>query len=315
LQRVCGDKMTEFKLRDIDQKRCNHVQTLIESDPLGHEKWYIHSVLAQCFLPYRDQKNEMFWNRRNGNITLNIAVGQIEGPQGEMKTLGLPFGAKPRLFLSKIQTDAIRNQSPIIPVETSMTGMLKDLGFKVTGGKTGTIASFKDQTSRLAACRFKIIHNQNNATGTLSRNVNADIFKAFELWFPTHPDQQTLWPTEIVLTDEFYENLKEHAIPYDFRGLKHIQNNARAIDIYLWMTQRLYRIPKNKPLFLKWEHLYEMFGGGIKEPRNFPAHFKKAVLAAMSAYPEARLEEHQDGFIFKASPPPIPRTRIGFGDK
>lgn len=302
-------------LRPVDKKRCGHVQTLIEFDPLASEKWYIHSVLAQCFLPYRDQKDEIFWNRKNGNVTLNVTAGQVEAPNGEMKVMGLPFGAKPRLFLSKIQTDAIRNQSPVIPVETSMTGMMKDLGFKITGGKQGSISKFKEQTSRLAACRFRIIHNQHGENGTLSRNVNADIFKAFELWFPTHPNQQTLWPTEITLTNEFYENLKEHAIPYDFRGLKHIQNNARAIDIYLWMTQRLYRIPRNKPLFLKWEHLFEMFGGGIKEPRYFPRRFKEAMLAARTAYPEARIEEAKEGFIFKASPSPIPKTRIGYGDK
>lgn len=135
------------------------------------------------------------------------------------------------------------------------------------------------------------------------------------MWFPAHPDQQTLWPTEITLTTAFYENLKDHAIPFDFRGLKHIQNNARAIDIYLWMTQRLFRIPKKKPLLLKWKHLFEMFGGGIKAKRSFPGHFKKCLLAARSAYPQAIIEEHKEGFIFKASPPPIPKTKIGYGGK
>jgi len=170
---------------------------------------------------------------------------------------------------------------------------------------------------RFAACRFRIISSQSGEAGTTVRHQNTDMFKEFELWFPQNADQQTLWPTEIVLTDAFYENLKEHAIPYDFRGLRHIQNNARAMDIYLWMTQRLYRIPNNKPLFLKWEHLYEMFGGGIKEPRYFPANFSKALLAAQTAYPNARIEEapKKDGYFFKSSPPPIQRTKIGYGDK
>lgn len=308
--------MSEFKLREIDQKRCDHVQNIVEADPLGHEKWYIHSVLAQCFLPYRDQKDVRDWNRKNGNVSLTISATPIE-QDGEFKVLGLPFGAKPRLLLSKIQTDAIRQQSRIIPVETSMTGMMKELGFKITGGKQGTIGKFKEQTSRLAACRFRIAHSQTGGNGTLTKHVNSDIFKSFELWFPTHPDQQTLWPTEIELTEDFYENLKEHAIPYDFRGLKHIQNNARAIDIYLWMTQRLYRIPKNKPLFLNWGHLFEMFGGGITNPKNFPDSFYKSLLAARTAYPNAMIEEHPNkkGFIFKSSPPPIPQTKIGYGDK
>jgi len=32
--------------------------------------------------------------------------------------------------------------------------------------------------------------------------------------------------------------LKDHAVPFDFRALKAIQNKPRAQDIYLWMTQR-----------------------------------------------------------------------------
>ena len=55
-------------------------------------------------------------------------------------------------------------------------------------------------------------------------------------------NQTTLWPSEIVLTDDYYYSLKDHAIPYDFRALKAIQNKPRAQDIYLWMTQRLCRI-------------------------------------------------------------------------
>ena len=56
--------LPEFKLRPVDEKRVKGVQNIIEHDPLGHEKWYIHSVLAQCFLPYRDQKDQIFWNKK-----------------------------------------------------------------------------------------------------------------------------------------------------------------------------------------------------------------------------------------------------------
>ena len=46
------------------------------------------------------------------------------------------------------------------------------------------------------------------------------------------PHQHSFWPSEIVLTDQFYQSLKEHAIPYDFRALRSIQNKPRALDIY-----------------------------------------------------------------------------------
>lgn len=308
-------------LRPIDQKRLDGLQTIMENDPMGCETWYVHSVLAQCFLPYRDQKDQIFWNKKNGNCSIDVSAGRIETPTGEMKTLGLPYGAKPRLFLSYIQTCAVKQKSPIIPVETSMTGMLKTLGYTVTGGKKGTLSSFKEQTARLAASRLRIFAPKqeiNPETGKVVRNgktvVNADFFESFDVWFSNDPNQKTLWPSELVLDSRFYDNLREHAIPYDYRGLAQIQNNARAIDIFLWMTQRLQRIPANKPLFLGWNHLYDMFGGGIAAQRNFPTHFRKSLLAARTAYPEARINDRgTKGFEFRSSPPPIQKTKIGYG--
>ena len=102
-------------LRSIDKKRCDHVQTMVEADPLNSEVWYIHSVLAQCFLPYRNQKGVTHWVRENGKAALAITADTTKNHKGEYVTLGLPYGAKPRLFMSKIQTEAIRRQSPIIP--------------------------------------------------------------------------------------------------------------------------------------------------------------------------------------------------------
>ena len=40
--------------------------------------------------------------------------------------------------------------------------------------------------------------------------------------------------------------------------------------------------------------------------RDFPAD----LAAARASYPDARLEEHAEGYLFQASTPPIPKTRI-----
>ena len=81
-------------LRPIDQKRCNHLEKMIEQKPLSQEKWYIHSVLAQCFLPYRDQKNQTHWVKENGNVALSITADTTRGADGKLNILGLPYGAK-----------------------------------------------------------------------------------------------------------------------------------------------------------------------------------------------------------------------------
>ena len=129
------------------------------------------------------------------------------------------------------------------------------------------------------------------------------------MWFAQNPDQHSFWPSEIVLTDQFYQSLKEHAVPYDFRALAAIQNKPRAIDIYLWLTQRLYRIPHHKPLLMRWKELYEMFGGELSR-KHFKVKFPKDLLTAKTAYPDARIEEHPEGYLFRWSTPPIPKTQI-----
>jgi len=57
--------------------------------------------------------------------------------------------------------------------------------------------------------------------------------------------------------------------------------------------------------------LHEMFGGEMslndfKKKANFPADLKAAYLS----YPAARVEEHAEGFLFRDSLPPIPKTKV-----
>lgn len=298
-----------MNLRAIDKKRLDGLQEASMQGLQGEDIWYVHTVLAQCFLPYRDP-NTRDWDRKNGKISICLTAGKVVDPKSETgsRIVGLPFGAKPRLFMTYINTQAVKNKSPVIPVERSMTAMMKELGLGITGGKEGTIGRFKEQITKLAACNFRIIA-PDSKTGSY-KHINAEPFKSFDVWFSPNPEQQTLWPSEIILSTEFYDNLIDHAVPYDMRGMRLIQNNARAQDIYLWMTQRLCRIPHNKPVFMTWQTLREMFGGQMKNIRSFPREFKAAILAAKAIYPDARIEEEDGGFRFLHSHPPIPKTRI-----
>jgi Plasmid encoded RepA protein len=219
----------------------------------------------------------------------------------------LPYGAKPRLFQLYVCTKAIKQQSRVIPVERSMTAMIHELGFGVTGGKYGTIRGFKEQINRFARCRFDIVIQDDQAGK--QTYIKAEPIERFEVWFAQDAEQHSFWPSEIVLSEQFYQNLKEHAIPHDFGAVAAIQNKPRAIDIYLWLTQRLYRIPRHKPLLMRWKELHDMFGG--QSPlKAFKRDFPADLLAARTCYPDAKIEEHPEGYLFKASLPLIPKTQI-----
>jgi hypothetical protein len=239
-----------LRLRPVDHKRLDSLQERAEN-PLTYDNiGYVHTVFSQCFLPYRDPKTTL-WKRANGNYSIILMAGALDNPRDptELIQLGLPYGAKPRLFQSYICTKAIKQKSRVIPVTRSMTAMIHELGFDARGGKRGSIASFKEQITRFARCRFDIVISISEGR---QRYIKAEPIESFEVWFSPNAHQHSFWPSEIVLTEPFYENLREHAIPYDFRALRAIQNKPRAIDSYLWLTQRAHRIPHNRPLLLRW---------------------------------------------------------------
>jgi hypothetical protein len=297
----------ELFKRPVDKKRMQSLFERTEAPLESSNIWYIHTVLTQCFLPYQDPKADT-WERRNGDFSIALVAGHLRDPLSDMlvRRLGLPYGPKPRLFQSYICMKAIKNKSATIPVERSMSDMMHMLGLAVTGGRNGTIRSFKEQITRFAACHFTIIGP--GSKGTFS-HIKTTPIRRFDVFFPTDPQQDTLWPNEIQLTADYYESLKDHAIPFDFRALKPIQSIARAIDVYLWLTQRLPRLDSTKPLLLRWPALHEMFGGelALKDFRKrFPHHLRTAHMS----YPEAKIEQHAEGYLFRVSPPPVPRTLV-----
>jgi len=294
-------------LRPIDQRRIAQLRERTETPLPSADIWYIHTVLTQCFLPYKDPKTDR-WRRQNGKFSISLIAGDIKDPTTPegMRVAGLPFGAKPRLFQSYLCTQAIKQQSPVIAVERSMTAMIQQLGLIASGGREGTIRAFKEQVTRFAACKYTIMGPGPRGE---ARHMHAEPFAHFDVWFPPDADHGACWPTEIVLTDTYYYSLKDHAVPYDFRALRAIQNKPKAQDMYLWMTQRLCRIPSNKPVRLRWQDLYDMFGGQ-STLKEFKWKCPADLAAARASYPDARLEEHKEGYLFYASRPPIPKIRV-----
>ena len=294
----------------IDKRRVEQAVSMVEEGLSHEDRWYIHSVLAQCFLPYRNP-NADEWIRTSGDYGIAIQSGIISDPgsvTGARKA-GMPFGAKPRLINCYVQTYALKHKTPVVPIESSMSAFMRSLGFAVTGGKKGTIASFRDQATRLAASNWTI-WGANPAKGGIE-HVKVSPYSRMNLWFPTDPDQHTLWPSEVELTREFYDHLIDHAIPYDFRALSVVRENARAQDIYLWMTQRLHRIPAHQPLVMGPAQLFEHFGGGMKSVDSFHSHFKRALKLACLAYEHANVDTLGRGrYAFKRSKPPIPKVAI-----
>src|SRR5690348_4202372 len=96
-------------------------------DSEAEEMAFSHAVFCQCAMPAaKPEPGTIEWKRQQGKATLLIQAGKVQHPKTrEWEQLALPYGPKARLLLLHLNSEAIRNQSPVIPVEDSMTAFFR----------------------------------------------------------------------------------------------------------------------------------------------------------------------------------------------
>jgi hypothetical protein len=52
-----------------------------------------------------------------------------------------------------------------------------------------------------------------------------------------------------------------------------------------------------------------MFGGELAL-KDFRKRFPQHLRAAHMSYPDAKIEQHAEGYVFRASQPPVPRILV-----
>ena len=119
-------------------------------------------------------------------------------------------------------------------------------------------------------------------------------------------DQLQLWPSFVEFSPEFFKSLMTHAVPLRLEAISALKHSARALDIYVWLAHRLWRINDSKPVRLKWTTLRFQFGNRGQEMKSFKRAFKTALHQVLMVYPEAKVEIIKGGLFLKRSPPPIP---------
>ena len=142
--------------------------------------------------------------------------------------------------------------------------------------------------------------------------VNSQIVSAFDLWFPKQPDQRVLWPSTVRLSEEYFQSLGKHAVPLDHRAVAALSSSSMALDAYVWLAQRLHRVPPGKPQFMGWAAHDEQFGQGFARVRDFRRQFLQTLAHVKSAYPSARISTDEAGLTLEHSPPPVPPRYTGF---
>jgi hypothetical protein len=267
---------------------------------------FLHTIQCQCGIPYKNPGDHVReWDRKQGGSSLRIEAGAAIDPQtGEFVKLGLPYGEKPRLVLIHLASEAVRSGTPVVDVEDSMTAFGRSLGLETNGQQ---LKSLKDQLARLAAASVRM----GAVEAGRAVQVQAHFVSAFDLWFPKQSDQRLLWPSTVRLSEEYFQSLGKHAVPLDHRAVSALASSSMALDVYVWLAQRLHRVPTGRPQVITWAALYEQFGQGFARVRDFRRCFLHTLHQVQAAYPNARLSAAEVGISLEHSPPPVPPRYTG----
>jgi Plasmid encoded RepA protein len=266
-----------------------------------------HTVTCQCALPSaRPDPSLLTWERRQGRATLLVEAGKVIDPKsGQFIQMPLPYGPKARLLLMHLNSEAVRRQSPVIPVEDSMTAFFRRLMGRTQDGRQAKM--LKAQLSSLAAATFRMGISQGDDRAL---QVNTQVVTAFDLWLTRDQNQRVLWPVTLRLSSDYFESLNRFAVPLDERAIAALAHSAVALDIYCWLAQRLHRIPEGRPQFIPWPALQEQFGQGYAHIRQFRAFFLKLLVQVKAAYPEAIFDADQRGMRLWTSSPPVKKRMV-----
>ncbi|MBN9658420.1 MAG: replication initiator protein A [Acidobacteria bacterium] len=183
-----------------------------------------------CGLPVRCPPRSTFvYERRNGHFTLQI-TGHPD--------FGLPYG-QDRLVPIFLATLAIRQQGPRITFD-SAAEMLDIFGMQQGGS----------QYRRLVAA-FQRIFGATIFFGTDTQREHAAVvhrarfnfMSEARIWYSRDPGQRLLpgdCQNVIVLSDEFYREIRSHPIPADLDAAKVLSSSPAALDLFMWLSYRCF---------------------------------------------------------------------------
>ncbi|MDR3441335.1 replication protein RepA [Telmatospirillum sp.] len=306
------DAMKEFRRRPIQRRLIDAARTISPDtvvDIASH-----HTALCQTYLP-ASRPAVRCWDRRNGTVTVRLEAGSAYSAiQGEFVPLDLPYGAKARLALIAITTEAVRTGSPIVTLGRSMTHGLEKILDRSPDGDD--IRQFRRQLAALVVMTIRLGWTRENQPIQIVTPI-ADLVAGLDPAAWASPLQRRgHWQCpEIRLAKPFFEALDRSTVPLDVRALATLAHTPLGLDAYCWLAQRLHRIPIGESVFVPWARLHEQFGG-FARLRAFRRHFWSVLTSIHDVYQDARIEDEYSpdgqpaGLRLYHSAPPVPPRSV-----
>lgn len=251
-------------------------------------------------LPHKRLADDAVWEKVGHRVTLRVEPGVLPGPGRQSRPYGVPYGARARMILLYLQTEAIRTGSREVELGRSMRDWLGRMGLS-WGGETGK--ALKDQAARIAACSLRFFWDGEDGRTGFDRGGFVRSGLAFQN--PDDGRQASLFPEHVVLDEAFWDALRKHPVPLREAALRALADRSVSLDLYIWLAYRLHTLQRPTPV--RWTALREQFGAGYTQVKlgGWKRDFLKALAPAVSAYPEARVDVEDEGLVLHPSRPPV----------
>jgi hypothetical protein len=248
-------------------------------------------------LPHKKLADDLPWEKKGHRVTLLVEPGRLKHG-GKTKLYGVPYGARARMILLYLQTQAIRTGSREVALGRSMRDWMERMGLAI-GGETAH--ALREQAARISACSLKFFWEDAGSDG-FERGA---IVRSGLRFQAEDSVQGSLWEDHVVLDETFYAALRDHPVPLLEAAIRQLRDRSMSLDIYVWLAWRLHRL--TKATSISWPGLHAQFGTGFKAVRQFKPRFTEALEAALAAYPEARVDLGDKAIFLHPARPPIAR--------
>jgi hypothetical protein len=267
---------------------------------------FMARMLVQVTMPHSKPETDRFI-RSNGGFTVEMVAGK--------QRFGLPYGSIPRLVLAWMTTEAVRTQSSTLELGRSFSAFVRAVGLvpeggTISGGKRGVGTLAQRQTLALLNAIVSWNYNERKR----DRGQNVTIADDYDIAWDPHErsdDSLTLWTSKVTLSPKFFTEMTASPVPIDLRALKALKRSPMRLDIYSWLTWRMFTV--KRPTQIPWEYLKAQFGSGYADDahglRNFRQAFVEALNAVMLFYSAANVGFDERVLTLRPSPTHVPELR------
>ena len=228
----------------------------------------------------------------------------------------LPWGIFPRRLLLYLCNEYSKTSFRKIPLGKDKSGLLHAIGYSAQGYDYARLITQFDSLKHLSYH----YHSPCEVSPVWLDHINQSIKKnkPFE-------DRELFTHIELWESNAAHVVLDIEGSPFvDFEVVKSFGSNLMKLDFYVFLADRLHRLPPRKKEFLSWLFLTKLFATNeipdhqLKEQvRKFKNKFtkdktlkdgtikKSPFNAVLEAYPTAKVKLTKEGLILQCSPAPV----------